>query len=86
MDDPHVVLCVDVDADRTPQEPVIRQRFRPQRIHFEARCLHGCLLLSQSLRGEESFASSETSKHADKRRTNEEIASTAHKPSCPVSN
>ena len=72
MDDPYVILRVDVDADRAPQEPVIRQWFRPQRIHFEAWRLHGRLLLSHRSRGEEPLASCQGRKRANKRRTDDE--------------
>ena len=37
MDDPDVILRVDGDADRLPENPVIRQRLRPEGIDFEAR-------------------------------------------------
>src|SRR5207248_3495126 len=39
MDDPHVILCVDRNADRLTENPFVRQRLRPQRIDFEARRL-----------------------------------------------
>jgi hypothetical protein len=45
MDDPHVIVGVDPHANRRAEDPVIGQRLRPQRIHFEARRLHGSLVL-----------------------------------------
>ena len=37
VNDPDVIGAVDRDADRLPENPVIRQRLRPQRIDFEPR-------------------------------------------------
>ena len=39
MNDPHHVLFVHPDADRLAQYPVIGKCLRPERVHFEARCL-----------------------------------------------
>jgi hypothetical protein len=41
MDDPDVVVCIDPDADRLSEHPVIGHRLGPQRIDFEAR-RHRC--------------------------------------------
>ena len=35
MDDPDVIALVHPDADRRPEQPVVRKRFGPQRIDFE---------------------------------------------------
>ncbi len=37
MDDPHVILRVYRNTDGLAHDPVVRQRFRPQRVHFKAR-------------------------------------------------
>src|SRR5262249_49909542 len=41
MDHPDVVVLVDPHADRPAEQPVVGQRFRPQRVDHEARRLHG---------------------------------------------
>src|SRR4029078_1269543 len=38
MDDPDVLLRVDGHADRLSENPLVRQRLRPQRIDLEPRC------------------------------------------------
>ena len=40
MDDPDVILRIDRHADRVAQDPMVRQRLRPQRIDFKPRRLH----------------------------------------------
>ena len=45
MDDPHVIALVDPDADRVAEHPVVGQRLRPQRVHFESRRLRAGLRL-----------------------------------------
>src|SRR5258706_489381 len=40
MNDPDVVLSIDRNSDRHPDEPVIRQWLRPQRVHFKHRRLY----------------------------------------------
>jgi hypothetical protein len=40
MNDPHVILGVHRNTDDGPENPVIRQRLRPERIHFEHRRLN----------------------------------------------
>jgi hypothetical protein len=37
MNDPDVILRVDGDAGDRSEEPVVRQRFRPERIDLERR-------------------------------------------------
>ena len=56
MDDPDVIVGVDADADGHALIPVIGQRLRERRVHFEARdhdlvalVLRGSLLLEDSL-------------------------------------
>ena len=44
MNDPDVVLLIDPHADGPAEQPVIRQRLRPQRIDFEHRRLDGASL------------------------------------------
>ena len=39
MNDPDVVLLIDPHSDGPAEQPVIRQRLRPQRVDLEHRCL-----------------------------------------------
>ena len=41
MDDPDIILRINGYADRHSDEPMVRQRLRPQRVHFKHRRLHG---------------------------------------------
>ena len=41
MDDPNVIPRVYPQADRRAEQPMIRQRLRPERIHLEHRCQRG---------------------------------------------
>jgi len=41
MDDPHVIARVDRDADDRADDPAVRQRLWPGRIHLERRDLAG---------------------------------------------
>src|SRR5215467_4362136 len=42
MNNPDVILRINRHADGLTLQPMIRQRFRPQRIDFETRGLYGC--------------------------------------------
>ena len=55
VDEPHVVLRVDVHADRHAEQPVIRQRLRPERIDLEPRRLGLALRLDGRLPREDAL-------------------------------
>src|SRR5579871_5338233 len=38
MNDPDMILRIRRNTDRLAHDPVIRERLRPQRIHFKTRC------------------------------------------------
>ena len=59
MDDPDVIAFVHPDADRVTQQPVIRQRFGPERIDLEARRLDARLRLRRQRSLEQSLADAE---------------------------
>ena len=43
MDDEHMVARVDANADGGAEDPVVRERLGPHRVHFEGRRLHRLL-------------------------------------------
>ena len=69
MNDVDVILAVDADADRIAEHPMIRQRFRPERIDLEPRRLHRRVHLGRGGFLEQSLAESEHDKERKKGRT-----------------
>ena len=45
MDDPHVILGVDAEADHLAEHPIVWQRLGPERIDLEARRLERAAIL-----------------------------------------
>ena len=73
MDDPDVIVGVHPDADRGAENPVIRQRLRPQRVHFEPRRLDGALALGVRCLLEHRLADRKRREECDKAGTDEEV-------------
>src|SRR5439155_17833861 len=49
VNDPDMILSIDRHADRLTHNPMVRQRLRPQRIHFKPRSRYSGSLDSRSL-------------------------------------
>ena len=69
--DPDVVLRVDADADRLAEDPVVRQRLGPERIHFEPRRLNGGLRADRSV--ERPLRDAERGQRGDEARADEQM-------------
>ena len=71
MNNPDVLLVVDPHADGRTEEPVIRQRLRPQRVHLEEGRLATLRLSGGPF--ERSLTDSEHHHHRDKRHAYQEV-------------
>ena len=56
MNDPNVILRIDRHTCNCPNEPVIRERFRPERIDFERRDMVGVLRHEERRRQQQRYA------------------------------
>jgi hypothetical protein len=74
MDDPDVVARVHGDADGLPENPLVGERLRPERIDFEARRLHAGRL-ERRLLLEPCRSQPEPGEHGHKRGTDNNVAS-----------
>ena len=72
MDAEDMVSGVNRDADRGTQDPMIRQRLGPQRIHLENRRFHTRLLSRRCLVQHE-LTDTESNEHSDKACPNQDI-------------
>src|SRR5580658_8532215 len=72
MDDPDVVLSIDRNADRVADDPMVRQRLGPHRIHFKPRRLN-CPALVRSLLAQHNGTDSEDHEGGAKGRANAQI-------------
>src|SRR5207247_7527501 len=80
MDDPDVVFVVDRHSNGLAQQPMVRQRLRPQRIDFESRGLDTRSFDSSSLL-QYAARRQQQRQHYDKQQANAQI--TLHAPSFP---
>ena len=78
MDDPDVILGIHPEADRLALIPVVRQRLREGRIHFEARRLDGGRRLRLGLLFHQALGEDERAQDADEGRANQHIPFTCH--------
>src|SRR5438093_1146548 len=80
MDDPDVILGVDRHADRRAEQPVIGKRFRPHRIHFEARRLRAAFGLRRSGSLERELSDEQCRQERDERAGNQQMTLRPHTP------
>src|SRR5580765_1273127 len=75
MDDPDVILGVDVDADAHALIPAVRHRLRERRIDFEARHLNVAAVraLRAGLLQEQRLTGAEDSEERHEDRTNQQV-------------
>ena len=78
MDDPDVILEVDADADGRTENPVIRQRLGPERIHLEPRSRCAGLRLRGRALLEPVLADTERHDAREKSRANDNVSHAHH--------
>src|SRR5690242_3938685 len=78
MDDPDVVLRIGRDADRITEDPMIRQRLRPQRIDFEHRGLHSSRFRDSSAVLEDLVCNDQGAKRDEKGHTSQHMTFPLH--------
>ena len=66
MDDPDMVLRIDRDADRAPEQPVVGQRLRPHRIDLKNRHLRPGLLSGRDVLKNETRADACDQRHSQR--------------------
>src|ERR1700737_930437 len=77
-----MILVVDRHANGHTEQPMIRQRLRPQRVDFERRGLHGAPFLRDSLFLEGVLSDPEAAQQNEKSSTKREIGFPLQEPHC----
>jgi hypothetical protein len=78
MDDPHLILLVDPEADRLSEHPVVRHRLRPERVDLELRHHHLAVGLGDRLLFEHVLGDAQNREQGDQPRTDQTIARPCH--------